>query len=159
MTRPAHRQGPRRKGMAEQRAVDAYELWMEGATYDEIAATMECSKSTAHDRVTRGKGLLRGDVADKRDRIAMQIVEVMGEMQKQALPHEIPHPEVEGAKVTVPGDYNAANSFKGLSERFSKLYGLDSVVKAEVEHSGIQNIVLDPRVLGMKPQEDTEGSD
>ena len=153
MTRPTHRQGPRRKGMAEQRAVDAYELWMEGATYDEIAATMECSKSTAHDRVHRGKGLLRGDVADKRDRIAAQIVEVMGEMQKQALPHEIPHPEVEGAKVKVPGDYNAANSFKGLSERFSKLYGLDMPVKTDITSDGEAVTVVFSQALTPKPQE------
>lgn len=136
MSRPAHRQGTHRKGRAEQNAVSAYDLWMGGAKYTEIAEQMGCSVSTAHDRVERGKGILRGDVADKRDRIAAQILEVMGEMQKQALLHEIPHPEVKGAKITVPGDYNAANSFKGLSERFSKLYGLDMPVKTDITSDG-----------------------
>lgn len=135
--------------MAEQRAVDAYELWMEGATYDEIAETMGCSKSTAHDRVHRGNALLRGDVADKRDRIAMEHLNDMTALEQIASSYE-----------TEPKDKIAAySSRRGHAERFAKLYGLDEIVRAEVEHSGIQNIVLDPRVLGMKPQEETEGSD
>ena len=50
----------------------------------------------------------------------------------------------------------AYNARRGHAERLAKLFGLDAVVKAEVEHSGIQNIVLDPRVLGIQ---DTPSND
>lgn len=153
MSRPAHRQGTHRKGRAEQKAVSAYDLWMGGATYTEIAEQMECSVSTAHDRVHRGKAMLRGDVTDKRDRLGADLAEIMAEMKRQALRHEIPHPEEEGETMLVNGDVDAANSFKGLSERFSKLYGLDAPIKTDVTSDGQAVTVVFNQALTPKPQE------
>lgn len=112
--------------MAEQRAVDAYELWMEGATYDEIAATMECSKSTAHDRVHRGNALLRGDVADKRDRIAMEHLNDMTALEQIA----------SGYETETKDKIAAYSSRRGHAERFAKLYGLDEAVKTDLTSDG-----------------------
>lgn len=143
MTRPAHRQGPRRKGMAEQRAVDAYELWMEGATYDEIAARMECSKSTAHDRVHRGNALLRGDVADKRDRIAMEHLNDMTALGRIA----------SGDVAEIKDKIAAYSARRGHAERFAKLYGLDEAVKTDITSDGEAVTVVFSQALTPKPQE------
>lgn len=126
MSRPAHRQGTHRKGRAEQKAVSAYELWMGGATYTEIAEQMECSVSTAHDRVHRGKAMLRGDVTDKRDRIANEHLNDMTALEQIATDLE-----------TETKDRIAAyNARRGHAERFSKLYGLDAPVKTDVTSDG-----------------------
>lgn len=146
MTRPAHRQGVHRKARAEQRAVDAYSRWMEGATYAEIGRELDCDRKVARDRVLRGIALLRGEVEDKRDRIGNEHLNDMVALEQIATSDE----------VEVKDRIAAYNARKGHAERIAKLFGLDSVVKAEVEHSGIQNIVLDPRVLGIQ---DTPSSD
>lgn len=70
MSRPAHRQGIHRKARNEANSVDAYERYIEGATYAEIARELGIDRATARARVHRGTALLRGDVEDKRDRIA-----------------------------------------------------------------------------------------
>ena len=144
MTRPAHRQGVHRKARAEQRAVDAYSRWMEGATYAEIGRELDCDRKVARDRVLRGIALLRGEVEDKRDRIGNEHLNDMVALEQIATSGE----------VEVKDRIAAYNARRGHAERIAKLYGLDAVVKAEVEHSGIQNIVLDPRVLGIQ---DTPG--
>lgn len=126
MTRPAHRQGTHRKGRAEQKAVSAYDLWMGGATYTEIAEQMECSVSTAHDRVHRGKAMLRGDVTDKRDRIANEHLNDMTALEQIATDLEVETKDRIAA-------YNAR---RGHAERFAKLYGLDAPVKTDVTSDG-----------------------
>lgn len=129
--------------MAEQRAVDAYELWMEGATYDEIAATMECSKSTAHDRVHRGNALLRGDVADKRDRIAMEHLNDMTALGRIA----------SGDVAEIKDKIAAYSARRGHAERFAKLYGLDEAVKTDITSDGEAVTVVFSQALTPKPQE------
>ena len=126
MSRPAHRQGTHRKGRAEQKAVSAYDLWMGGATYTEIAEQMECSVSTAHDRVHRGKAMLRGDVTDKRDRIANEHLNDMTALEQIATDLEVETKDRIAA-------YNAR---RGHAERFAKLYGLDEAVKTDLTSDG-----------------------
>lgn len=106
--------------------MDAYELWMEGATYEEIATRMGCSKSTAHDRVHRGNALLRGDVADKRDRIAMEHLNDMTALEQIA----------SGYETEIKDKIAAYSSRRGHAERFAKLYGLDEAVKTDLTSDG-----------------------
>lgn len=143
MTRPAHRQGTHRKGRAEQKAVSAYDLWMGGATYTEISEQMECSVSTAHDRVHRGKAMLRGDVTDKRDRIANEHLNDMTALEQIATDLDVETKDRIAA-------YNAR---RGHAERFSKLYGLDAPVKTDVTSDGEAVTVVFNQALTPKPQE------
>ena len=87
MTRPAHRQGVHRKARAEQRAVDAYSRWMEGATYAEIGRELDCDRKVARDRVLRGIALLRGEVEDKRDRIGHEHLNDMVALEPVSYTH------------------------------------------------------------------------
>lgn len=126
MTRPAHRQGVHRKARNEARSVDAYERYIEGATYSEIARELGIDRSTARDRVHRGTALLRGEVEDKRDRIAMEHVDDMTALERIATDLE-----------TETKDRIAAyNARRGHAERFAKLYGLDEAVKTDLTSDG-----------------------
>ena len=126
MERPAHRQGIHRKARAEQRAVDAYERWMEGATYAEIGRELGCDRKVARDRVLRGIALLRGEVEDKRDRIGNEHLNDMVALEQIANSDE----------VEVKDRIAAYNARKGHAERIAKLYGLDAPVKTDVTSDG-----------------------
>ena len=139
MPRPSN-QGVHRQGRNDEAAVHAYDLWLSGMTYAEIGRETNCDRKVARDRVLRGIALLRGEVEDKRDRIGNEHLKDMTALEVIATSGEVETKDRIAA-------YNAR---RGHAERIAKLFGLDSVVKAEVEHSGIQNIVLDPRVLGIQ---------
>lgn len=126
MERPAHRQGIHRKARAEQRAVDAYERWMEGATYAEIGRELGCDRKVARDRVLRGIALLRGEVEDKRDRIGNEHLNDMVALEVIATSGEVETKDRIAA-------YNAR---KGHAERIAKLFGLDAPVKTDVTSDG-----------------------
>ena len=126
MERPAHRQGIHRKARAEQRAVDAYDRWMEGATYAEIGRELGCDRKVARDRVLRGIALLRGEVEDKRDRIGNEHLNDMVALEQIANSDE----------VEVKDRIAAYNARKGHAERIAKLYGLDAPVKTDVTTDG-----------------------
>lgn len=145
MPRPSN-QGVHRQGRHDENAVHAYDLWLGGMTYAEIGRETNCDRKVARDRVLRAVALLRGEVEDKRDRIGNEHLKDMTALEVIATSDE----------VEVKDRIAAYNARKGHAERIAKLYGLDSVVKTEVEHSGIQNIVLDPRVLGIQ---DTPSND
>lgn len=126
MTRPAHRQGVHRKARAEQRAVDAYSRWMEGATYAEIGRELDCDRKVARDRVLRGIALLRGEVEDKRDRIGHEHLNDMVALEVIATSDE----------VEIKDRIAAYNARRGHAERIAKLYGLDAPVKTDVTSDG-----------------------
>ena len=126
MTRPAHRQGVHRKARAEQRAVDAYSRWMEGATYAEIGRELDCDRKVARDRVLRGIALLRGEVEDKRDRIGHEHLKDMTALEVIATSDE----------VEVKDRIAAYTACKGHAERLAKLFGLDAPVKTDVTSDG-----------------------
>lgn len=126
MTRPAHRQGVHRKARNEQRAVDAYERWMEGATYAEIGRELDITRVCARDRVLRGIALLRGEVEDKRDRIGHEHLNDMVALEQIAT----------SAEVEVKDRIAAYNARKGHAERIAKLYGLEAPIKTDVTTDG-----------------------
>lgn len=143
MTRPAHRQGIHRKARNEANSVDAYERYIEGATYAEIARELGIDRATARARVHRGTALLRGDVEDKRDRIAGEHLSDMTALEQIATDLE-----------TETKDRIAAyNARRGHAERFSKLYGLDAPVKTDVTSDGQAVTVVFNQALTPKPQE------
>lgn len=126
MTRPAHHQGVHRKARNEQRAVDAYERWMEGATYAEIGRELDITRVCARDRVLRGIALLRGEVEDKRDRIGNEHLKDMTALEVIATSDE----------VEVKDRIAAYNARRGHAERIAKLFGLDAPVKTDVTSDG-----------------------
>lgn len=143
MTRPAHRQGVHRKARAEQRAVDAYSRWMEGATYAEIGRELDCDRKVARDRVLRGIALLRGEVEDKRDRIGHEHLNDMVALEQIAT----------SAEVEVKDRIAAYNARRGHAERLAKLFGLDAPVKTDVTTDGQAVTVVFNPSLTPKPQQ------
>lgn len=143
MTRPAHRQGVHRKARAEQRAVDAYSRWMEGATYAEIGRELDCDRKVARDRVLRGIALLRGEVEDKRDRIGHEHLNDMVALEQIATSDE----------VEVKDRIAAYNSRRGHAERLAKLYGLEAPIKTDVTSDGQAVTVVFNPSLTPKPQQ------
>ena len=143
MTRPAHRQGVHRKARAEQRAVDAYSRWMEGATYAEIGRELDCDRKVARDRVLRGIALLRGEVEDKRDRIGHEHLNDMVALEQIATSNE----------VEVKDRIAAYNSRRGHAERLAKLYGLEAPIKTDVTSDGQAVTVVFNPSLTPKPQQ------
>lgn len=135
MSRPAHRQGIHRKARNEANSVGAYERYIEGATYAEIARELGIDRATARARVHRGTALLRGDVEDKRDRIANEHLNDMTALEQIATDLE-----------TETKDRIAAyNARRGHAERFSKLYGLDEAVKTDLTSDGEKiTIIMNP---------------
>lgn len=126
MTRPAHRQGLHRKARNEQNSVAAYDLWIGGMSYADIAREVGCDKTTARDRVLRGRAMLNGDVEDKRDRVANEHFNDMEALRSLA----------ESTEVETKDRIAAYNGRRGHAERLAKLYGLDAPVKTDVTSDG-----------------------
>ena len=125
MTRPSN-QGVHRQGRHDENAVHAYDLWLGGMTYAEIGRETNCDRKVARDRVLRAVALLRGEVEDKRDRVANEHLNDMAALGQIA--------QSTGVE---PKDRIAAyNARKGHAERIAKLYGLDAPVKTDVTTDG-----------------------
>lgn len=105
-----------------------------------VATILGIPNSTAEWRVKAAMEMFAESTNEMRRDVAMDHLQIMDAMRDEALSVE----RELGERVA------AANAHKAQAERYAKLFGLDLPVKAEVEHSGIQNIVLDPRVLGIQ---------
>ena len=125
MPRPSN-QGVHRHGRNDENAVHAYDLWLGGMTYAEIGRETNCDRKVARDRVLRGIALLRGEVEDKRDRIANEHLNDMVALEVIATSDQ----------VEVKDRIAAYNARKGHAERIAKLYGLDAPVKTDVTTDG-----------------------
>lgn len=124
---------PHKTGRHEVRSMNAFDLWMDGNSFAEIGRQMGISRNAARERVLKGRRMLESDVEEKRDAISFDLAEIMVAMKRQSLPHDT---VVDGEPMGVDGDPAAANAFKGLAERFSKLHGLDAPVKTDVTSDG-----------------------
>lgn len=125
MPRPSN-QGVHRQGRHDENAVHAYDLWLGGMTYAEIGRETNCDRKVARDRVLRAVTLLRGEVEDKRDRVANEHLNDMAALEQIATSGE----------VEVKDRIAAYNSRRGHAERIAKLYGLDAPVKTDVTSDG-----------------------
>ena len=125
MPRPSN-QGVHRQGRNDENAVHAYDLWLGGMTYAEIGRETNCDRKVARDRVLRAVTLLRGEVEDKRDRVANEHLNDMAALEQIATSDE----------VEVKDRIAAYNSRRGHAERIAKLYGLDAPVKTDVTTDG-----------------------
>ena len=134
MPRPSN-QGVHRQGRNDENAVHAYDLWLEGMTYAEIGRETNCDRKVARDRVLRAVALLRGEVEDKRDRVANEHLNDMVALEQIATSDE----------VEVKDRIAAYNSRRGHAERIAKLYGLDAPVKTDVTSDGEKvTIIMNP---------------
>ena len=142
MPRPSN-QGVHRQGRHDETAVHAYDLWLGGMTYAEIGRETNCDRKVARDRVLRAVTLLRGEVEDKRDRIANEHLNDMVALEQLGSSDEVP-----------PKDRVAAYSARrGHAERIAKLYGLDAPVKTDVTTDGQAVTVVFNPSLTPKPQQ------
>ena len=134
MTRPSN-QGVHRQGRHDENAVHAYDLWLGGMTYAEIGRETNCDRKVARDRVLRAVTLLRGEVEDKRDRIANEHLNDMVALEQIAT----------SAEVEVKDRIAAYNARRGHAERIAKLFGLEAPIKTDVTSDGEKvTIIMNP---------------
>lgn len=134
MPRPSN-QGVHRQGRNDENAVHAYDLWLSGMTYAEIGRETNCDRKVARDRVLRAVALLRGEVEDKRDRVANEHLNDMAALEQIAT----------SGKVETKDRIAAYNARRGHAERIAKLYGLEAPIKTDVTTDGEKvTIIMNP---------------
>ena len=142
MPRPSN-QGVHRQGRHDENAVHAYDLWLGGMTYAEIGRETNCDRKVARDRVLRAVTLLRGEVEDKRDRVANEHLNDMAALEQIATSDQ----------VEVKDRIAAYNARRGHAERIAKLYGLEAPIKTDVTSDGQAVTVVFNPSLTPKPQQ------
>ena len=105
----------------ETRRLEAYQAWLGGKNYREIAEEFGYSdRASAMRAVKLARASFVEDAAEARDQATERIMTPLMVMRTLA----------------TEGDPAAANAYKGLEERLSKLHGLDMPVKTDITSDG-----------------------
>lgn len=133
-----------RKHVADlDRRNEALKLWYGGMTYEAIAEELGYSdRSSAWNAVQTAKKHLPDEAAEARSQAFNRIIGPLLKMRDAAL----------------EGDPQAAAQHRGYEERVAKMFGIDAVVKTEVDVQGAGlTIMVNPDRLPPQATEEIEG--